>query len=332
MSRTFVPVDLDFKKPAATSRGALTKRWVGIFIEESSTGIKLGEAAPLEGLSRETVVEAVEDGHAWAQGGAAATASGRMAAEMAARDAGNGRWFGSDFLTGAGRLRINGLVWMAPREEVEAQVQSLLSRGFETIKIKVGAKTLAADLDLVRWVRREAPCVQIRVDANGSFSPETAAESVHHLAEAGAASIEQPIAPGQWEQMARLCASAPLQIALDEELIGLNDPEQRDAMLDAIAPHLLVLKPSLIGGFASSEDWIERAERRGLGWWATSALESGIGLAALAQWLAAKGGQGIHGLGTGSLFVQNFGTPLRLNGQELSWAPEGAWDLSLIGR
>ncbi len=332
MSRRFAPIELDFKKPAATSRGALTKRWIGIFLEETDSGLRLGEAAPLDGLSRETSEAAEADGIRWTQGEAAQTASGRMAEEMVKLDQGGGRWFESKFLSGEASLRINGLVWMGARSEVEEQVASLLSRGFETIKVKVGERTLEQDLDLVRWVRREAPDVQIRVDANGAFAPASARLRLSQLAEAGAASIEQPIAPGQWEEMAKLCVDSPLQIALDEELIGLDDPAQRSALLGTIRPHLLVIKPSLIGGFASAEDWIHRADEMRLGWWATSALESGIGLAALAQWLAAKGGDGIHGLGTGSLFVKNFVTPLRLSGQELTWDPEGAWDLSLIGR
>jgi L-alanine-DL-glutamate epimerase-like enolase superfamily enzyme len=304
----------------------MTHRSVGIWEEEGSWG----EAAPLSGLSLESEHEAEAEGTAWArEGEEPATASGCMALDMVRRDRGGGAWFDGPFLRGEGRVKINGLIWMGSEEWFREQVESLLAQQFEVIKMKVSARTLNQDCARIKWIKSLSADVQIRVDANGAFALEEAKEALHRLADAGAESIEQPIQAGQAEAMRTLCAHAPLAVALDEELIGIRSRKEKAAILDEVRPARIVLKPSLIGGFHHAEEWADLAEERGIGWWATSALESNLGLAALAQWLAARGSVGVHGLGTGSLYRQNFRTPLRRDGQHLYWDPEGEWSLAL---
>jgi len=312
-------LDLVFKRPAGTSRGTMTTRPSLVFAEEKTLGWAVGEAAPLAGLSLETIEEV-----------APGTSSHQTAMEMLARDDGRHVLWPSDFTDGKTSVRINGLVWMGDRAFVEEQIRSLLDRGFRCIKMKVGAADFAEELAVIRAIHSADADVEIRVDANGTFAPLEALEKLDALHEAGVFSIEQPIKPGQGTRMAALCAASPLRIALDEELIPVREREAREALLDEVHPSMVVLKPSLMGGFASCDEWIELAEARGIGWWVTSALESNIGLNAIAQWVAAKHPRSTQGLGTGSLFVDNFACPLRLEGEVMSFDPEAAWDLSRL--
>lgn len=319
---------LQFRKPAGTSRGVLTERPTWIYAKAAEHGTALGEAGPLSWLSPETAEETEAEAAAWeATGAPTHTRAGTFAAEMLARDDGRHVLFPSPFTEGKGSLRINGLVWMGPREAVEAQIRSLLDREFRCIKMKVGAADWAEECAILRAVRAADPDVELRVDANGAFSPAEAKTKLHDLAEIGVRSIEQPIAPGQPEAMAELCAESPIAIALDEELIRADDPAR---LLDQVQPQGIVLKPTLLGGFAAAERWAAAAEQRGIFWWATSALESTVGLNALAQWLATRVGERIQGLGTGGLYVQNIGGPLVLEGERLRYDPERSWDLTLL--
>ena len=172
--------------------------------------------------------------------------------------------------------------------------------------------------------------VELRVDANGAFAPETALECLDALAKYDLHSIEQPIRQGQWREMARLCARTPVPIALDEELIGVNDAGQKRELLEAIRPRYIILKPALAGGFSGTEEWIRLAEARGIGWWVTSALESNIGLSALAQWTYGLQNPMPQGLGTGLLYTNNIPSPLQLTGERLYYRPQRMWDLSSI--
>ena len=169
--------------------------------------------------------------------------------------------------------------------------------------------------------------IELRVDANGAFAPDEALSRLEALSRYDLHSIEQPIRQGQWKKMAELCRNTPLPIALDEELIGVNDPSLKAEMLDEIAPQYIILKPALAGGFSGSEEWIELASRRGIGWWVTSALESNIGLNAIAQWTAVLPIAMPQGLGTGALYTDNIPSPLRLSGSRLSYGADDAWQL-----
>ncbi|MBX3095747.1 MAG: o-succinylbenzoate synthase [Fimbriimonadaceae bacterium] len=312
-------LELKFKKEARTSRGVMTTRTSVFYAEEREAGWAIGEAAPLPGLSLESLDE-VGPG----------TASYETASEMLARDWGDHMLWPSGFTFGTESVRINGLVWMGTTDSVEEQIRSLLNRGFRCIKMKVGAGDFQEELALIRRLAAADPQVEIRVDANGAFDVEDAPARLNALTDAGVFSIEQPIAPGQPDALARLCSDAPMKIALDEELIPIRSRSSRVTLLDRVRPAMVVLKPSLMGGFAACDEWIELAEERGIGWWVTSALESNIGLNATAQWVAAKRPTTTQGLGTGSLFEQNFQCPLRLQGEQLTFDPEGSWDLSLL--
>lgn len=244
--------------------------------------------------------------------------------ETAFADLANGcrmRPFPSDFTQGKGEVQINGLIWVGTKEEMVAQVRAKIEAGFTCIKLKVGAHDFEDEVDMLRAIRSEfsRSDVELRVDANGAFSKEDALKKLEVLSKLGLHSIEQPIKAGQWEAMADLCRKTPLPIALDEELIGLFEKEEKERLLQTIQPQFIVLKPSLHGGFAGADEWISLAEGRRVGWWVTSALESNVGLNALAQWTYRKGVSMPQGLGTGSLYTNNFTSFLTLSGDRLSY-------------
>lgn len=239
------------------------------------------------------------------------------------------RLFASPFTKGEVGIPINGLVWMGTKEEMHARIREKLEKGSRCVKLKIGAIDFADEMSLIQELRQlYAPDVlEIRVDANGAFSPEEALERITTLASYAIHSIEQPIPAGRWEEMAHLCRHSPLPIALDEELIGVNEVSEKQRLLDTIQPPYIVLKPSLHGGFMGTEEWIRLAQERGIGFWVTSALESNVGLNALAQWTAARcttyytdnyAAWPYQGLGTGALFENNFrGTRLSVEGNAL---------------
>ncbi len=330
--RRVIPHQLQFLRPAGTSKGYLQTRDICVLAERADSGVwKLGEASPLGWLSLETQAEATADAERWAAGESFTSLSVRCGAEMVAQDDGAQVLYPSAFTEGREGIPINGLVWMGPRDYIETQIRSLLDRGFGCIKMKVGAADFEEELEVIRQLRAASATVEIRVDANGAFSLDDAGAKLARLEEAGVFSIEQPIAPGQPEAMAALCASGSLRIALDEELIPVQEPEVMAELLDTVRPAMIVLKPSLIGGFAQAERWIALAEARGIGWWVTSALESNIGLNAIAQWAASRGPASTQGLGTGSLYANNFASPLEVRGDALWFDPERPWDVSALG-
>lgn len=225
-------------------------------------------------------------------------------------------------------IPVNGLVWMGDKHLMAERIRAKLDQGFRCLKLKIGGIDFEDEIDLLAEVRRRfsPDYLQIRLDANGAFSPNTALERLERLSHYHIHSIEQPIKARQWEHMAHLCRRSPIDIALDEELIPLSrHPEQRAIMLDTIRPRYIILKPSLCGGFAASDHWISLAESMDIGWWATSALESNIGLDAIAGWLTdrlhANGTQDImpQGLGTGSLYDNNIPSRLVMKGQYLTY-------------
>jgi o-succinylbenzoate synthase len=243
---------------------------------------------------------------------------------------------------GESALPINGLVWMDDIPSMLDQVDMLVERGFTTLKIKVGTLPFSAECELIQEVRRRCPTDQytLRLDANGAFSrPETdsnldARARLARLAECGIHSIEQPLRHGNWEAMRDLCADSPIPIALDEELIGLATADVRKGMLDLVKPQYLVLKPSLLGGFREANHWMDLASDRGIGWWATSALESNVGLSAIAQWTADAVRDHpeplAQGLGTGGLFTNNVPSPLRVGAGTIERDPTAKWDFSCL--
>ena len=294
------PRILEFKEPAGTSRGVYTKRkiWI-VTVTDKETGEQgFGECAPLPDLCPDPSCAfkmAVET----AQWSLAAVKAGRTPWQL----------FDTPFANGKSGIPINGLVWMGDYEKMQQRVIEKVNAGFRCIKFKIGAIDWKNEVQLIHDLRQDFPAkdMEIRLDANGAFAPEEALGKLEELARYDIYSIEQPIRAGQWKAMAEICRNSPLSIALDEELI---QTENQESMLDEIMPQYIILKPSLHGAFSGCERWIRHAEERGIDWWATSALESNVGLNAIAQWVSTHDTKGRpQGLGTGQLFVENVNGP-----------------------
>ena len=334
-----------FKQPAGTSRGVYLDRTVWyVVISRRREGLPptvgIGECALLPDLSCDAVPDYE---HILRRACEHYRLTGRIdrealrpypsilfgmeTADLSFRAAARGndflRLFDTPFSRGEAGIPINGLVWMGRYEEMLTRLEAKLTAGFRCVKLKIGAIDFDDELELIRRVRqRFSPAdIELRVDANGGFSPADAPRKLDRLAAFGIHSIEQPIRAGQWAEMARLCRTTPLPIALDEELIGLNDPAQKRAMLSEVRPQYIILKPSLHGGLSGSREWIDEARRLGIGFWITSALETNVGLNAIAQWTASLFPDGVphpQGLGTGQLLTDNFRpAPLEIEGDRL---------------
>ena len=330
---------LHFKQPAGTSRGVYTTRtiWLVHLSEGEKTGV--GECAPLPDLSCDAMpddayetklrhfcefltgdspqdkVEVLESMRPYP--------SMLFGLETALLNLKNGeRLFDTPFSRGEEGIPINGLVWMGRYDEMLQRMEEKLEKGFRCVKLKIGAIDFDQELDLVKRIRDRFSFheVELRLDANGAFKYEEALYKLELLSQYAIHSIEQPIRQGQWAYMAELCRESPLPIALDEELIGVNDPEMKSHMLNVIKPRYIILKPSLHGGMMGCREWIETAKQQGIGSWITSALESNIGLNAIAQFASDVYGPQIRmpqGLGTGQLFTDNIPMPLEIRGDQL---------------
>jgi o-succinylbenzoate synthase len=235
--------------------------------------------------------------------------------------------FPSAFTFGDRGISINGLVWMGSKSEMKNRIREKLNSGFKVLKLKVGALDFKEELDLLKNIRKEFNhnYLEIRLDANGAFNSVDALEKLKWLSDHQIHSIEQPIRAGQWDDMAKLCNLSPIPIALDEELIGIKEYDSKKLLLSTIKPCYIILKPSLIGGFAKSDEWIKLAESLNIDWWATSALESNVGLNAIAQWVFTKNPKMVQGLGTGQVFSNNIPSPLELRGPELFYNVGRKW-------
>ncbi len=239
--------------------------------------------------------------------------------------------FSSNFSNGNDVIPINGLIWMGDKAFMQQQIKDKLAQGFTTIKMKIGAIDFETELALLQAIRKEftAKDIVLRVDANGAFTPKEALEKLYKLAALKLHSIEQPIRQGQWQEMALLCEQSPLPIALDEELIGVFSSEHKVKCIETIRPQFIILKPSLVGGFTGSKEWISIAEKYQAGNWITSALESNVGLNAIAQWTYTLNNPLPQGLGTGSLFTNNFTSPLEVTNGSLLYNTSSSWNFNL---
>ncbi|MDO6743740.1 o-succinylbenzoate synthase [Tenacibaculum soleae] len=239
--------------------------------------------------------------------------------------------FPSDFTAGKQNIAINGLIWMGDKSFMQQQIKDKLAQGFSTIKMKIGAIDFNTEINLLKSIRKEFSSKEItlRVDANGGFTPKNALEKLQRLAALDIHSIEQPIKQGQWQEMAALCEKTPLPIALDEELIGVFTSEEKEKCIQTIQPQYIILKPSLVGGFKGSNEWILIAKKYNADNWITSALESNIGLNAIAQWTHVLNTKLPQGLGTGSLFTNNFESPLEVLNGSLAYNPLKKWEFNL---
>ncbi len=315
---------LDFKQPSGTSRGILRQKETYFIELKEGNRVGVGECGLFRGLSHDDVPHFEEQlmkvCNTLKQGNDinalyADFPSIRMGVEMALlslNGQGPFQLFPSVFAQGTAPISINGLVWMGGIAFMKQQIFDKIEAGFNCIKMKIGALDFEVERQLLSEIRSRYSSneVTLRVDANGAFLPHEALENLQTLASYDLHSIEQPIAAGQHEALTDLCAKTPLPIALDEELIGVLDSKEKAALLTQIKPQYIILKPSLLGGFVASEEWITLAEKHNIGWWVTSALESNIGLNAIAQWTATLNTSMPQGLGTGSLFTNNIESPL----------------------
>lgn len=238
----------------------------------------------------------------------------------------------NDFSLGKEGITINGLIWMGKIDFMKSQIETKLASGSQCLKLKIGAKNLDDELSLLKSIRKtySSEQLEIRVDANGAFYYDNALAILEKLSKFEIHSIEQPIHAGNWKQMASLCSETPLPIALDEELIGITEKKMKSELLQEIKPHYIILKPSLVGGFTGTSEWIELAKNQNIPWWVTSALESNIGLNAIAQYTASHNTTIPQGLGTGSLYDNNITSPLKVIGDKLHYQVTNNWDLSLF--
>ena len=336
------PRTFHFKQPAGTSRGIYYTRrswYVRLTSPADPYALGLGECAPLPDLSCDACPDYEEllrkFAHALEQKQSIdhetlrafpSILFGFETALLSFQASLKGHYlklYDTPFTRGTHGIPINGLVWMGNYEEMLLRMEEKLKAGFKCIKLKIGAIDFEREMDLLERLRqRYTPDeVQLRVDANGAFTPAEAPERLARLSALGIHSIEQPIRAGQWAEMAVLCRTSPLPIALDEELIGINTPAEKQRLLDTVHPSFIILKPSLHGGLAGAEEWIAEADKRGIGHWVTSALESNVGLNAIAQWTShveKHSNMLPQGLGTGQLFTDNFEeTQLQIEGEHL---------------
>ena len=335
---SIIPRTLHFKQPAGTSRGVYTTRqsWFVEATSDDKPGVKgVGECAPLPDLSCDArpeyattlaqlcrMIELTGNVNYDMLRPYPSILFGIETALLDLERGGNGNLFDTPFTRGEEGICINGLVWMGNFDEMLARLEEKMKAGFHCVKLKIGAIDFSRELELVRHIRRafSKDQIELRVDANGGFTFEDAPKRLEQLAKYDIHSIEQPIRQHQWARMAELCASTPIPIALDEELIGVNMTPMKQDLLERIRPQYIILKPSLHGGMRGTREWIELANARGIGSWITSALESNVGLNAEAQLAADIYGPDIkmpQGLGTGQLFTDNIPMNLEIKGDKI---------------
>lgn len=340
MKATYKKYILHFRRPSGTSRGVMTEKETYFLLIESDGKRGIGECGLLRGLSIDDRPD-YEEKLQWVCDAISRGETGLWESLMEFPSIQFGYEtamlslfaddpflpFPSDFTRGKKNIPINGLVWMGDASFMQTQIEQKLAEGFRCVKLKIGAIDFEAELDLLRSIRSrfDESTIEIRVDANGAFSLSYALAKISRLAEFKIHSIEQPIKPNQIGAMAQLCAETPIPIALDEELIGVFAMSEKENLLQKIQPQYIILKPSLVGGFLGCEQWIDAAEKLGIGWWITSALESNIGLNAIAQWTYLQQNPMPQGLGTGSLYTNNIASPLTVSGGELCYDTSLSW-------
>ncbi len=346
MKATFQKYILDFKQASGTSRGILQiKETYFLFVSnEYSEGV--GECGLFRGLSCDDrpdyeeklqwLCENIHREKEFLLSELIEFPSIQFGLEQALLSLNSNdkfELFSSKFTQGQDAIPINGLIWMGTEAFMLQQIKDKLKAGFTTIKMKIGAIDFNTELSLLKSIRKEynANEIELRVDANGAFKPKEALEKLKRLSDYEIHSIEQPIKKGQWQEMARLCEDTPLPIALDEELIGIFDVTKKRDLLLTVNPQYIILKPSLVGGIAGSNEWIELSNEQNIGWWITSALESNIGLNAIAQYTYNLNVSLPQGLGTGSLFTNNMESPLEVINGSLQYNTSKKWNINQKG-
>ena len=345
MQANYSKYSLQFKQPGGTSRGVLTEKdtWFLKLIDKNgNTGI--GECGMFKGLSYDDrpeyestltwVCQNIELGEDQLLKKLREFPSIQIGIETAflslqAND--RQQLFNTDFSNGKQGIPINGLIWMGKPDFMHQQIDEKLEKGFSCLKLKIGAIDFAQELEILNSIRKRysQDDLTIRVDANGAFPPADAMNYLEQLAELKIHSIEQPVKPEFIDDLAELCKKTPLPIALDESLIGITDVTKKQSLLQTIRPQFIILKPSLVGGFSGTDEWINEAGKLDIDWWITSALESNIGLNAIAQYTSTKDIDKPQGLGTGGLFTNNIEGPLEIIGEELWFNTDKSWSINL---
>ena len=344
MEANYKKYTLNFKRPSGTSRGVMTTKETYFIQIEKDGKIGIGECGILRGLSiddradyedrlqqtcrhiNNSLDELLRDLVEFPS-----IQFGLETAFKSLKSDNQFELFPSAFTKGEDAIPINGLVWMGSEDFMRTQIEEKIEAGFTCIKLKIGAIDFQSELAILKSIRKEFSVsdMELRVDANGAFSPDDALEKLKRLSEYQLHSIEQPIKPKQFKAMAKLCEVSPLPIALDEELIGVFSKVEKQKVLETVKPQFIILKPSLIGGFIGSKEWIDIAEGLDINWWITSALESNIGLNAIAQWAYTLNNDRPQGLGTGSLFTNNFSSPLIVKNGTLQYDLKENWIFNL---
>lgn len=341
---TYKKYILNFKNPSGTSRGILRTKETWFIILEENNKIGIGETGLFRGLSIDDVPN-YQEKLIWVCNNInlglehllseiidfPSIQFGLEQAFLSLKSKTKFDLFPSEFTKGKESIPINGLIWMGEKQFMKNQIKEKLKNGFSCIKMKIGAIDFDSEIELLKSIRKEFSSkeIELRVDANGAFKPQNALEKLKRLSELEIHSIEQPIKQGQIEEMSILCKETPLPIALDEELIGVFSSAEKEKLIEEINPQYIILKPSLVGGFAGSKEWIKLAEQNNSGWWITSALESNIGLNAIAQFTFVLQSNLPQGLGTGGLFTNNFESPLEVKNGTLQYNPIINWDINL---
>lgn len=335
---------LEFKTPSGTSRGILKTKEAWFIVLENNGEFGVGECGMLRGLSIDDrpdfeqtlqwVCANIHLGEQHLYDALTEFPSIQMGLEIAFKSLAAYdpfQIYPSAFTKGEASIAINGLIWMGDKAFMSKQITTKLNEGFGCIKMKIGAINFDTELALLKSIRQEfsASEIEIRVDANGAFNPKNALEKLKRLSDLELHSIEQPIAVKQWDKMAYLCEKSPLDIALDEELIGVFSNQDKQALLQHIKPQYIILKPSFIGGFKGSDSWIELSQTNNIQWWITSALESNVGLNAISQYTFTKNSTLPQGLGTGSLYTNNIASALQITKGTLCYNPTKKWNFNL---
>lgn len=341
MKATYQKYMLEFKRPSGTSRGVMTEKetWFIVLEENGKKGI--GECGILRGLSVDDradyeaklkwTCENIHLGETALWEVLLEFPSIQFGVEMAFLSLKSENpyiLFPSDFINNSKSITINGLVWMGEASYMKQQIEEKLADGFNCIKLKIGAIDFEKELELLRFIRSHfsADQIEIRVDANGAFDLNEALIKLNQLSQFQLHSIEQPIKKGNIAAMADLCRTTPFPIALDEELIGVFTLEEKEKLLSEIQPQYIILKPSFIGGFKGTKEWIDLAEKFKIGWWITSALESNVGLNAISQWTFVQKSKMPQGLGTGALYTNNIDCPLEVSEGQLWYNASKKWE------
>lgn len=346
MKATYKKYILHFKRPSGTSRGVMKVKETWFLILEENSKIGIGECGLLRELSIDDrpdyeqklqwVCKNIHLGKDELWDELIEFPSIQFGVEMAFLSLQSQtpfQLFPSKFTERKDTMLINGLVWMGDESFMKTQIEEKIAQGFSCIKLKIGAIDFEKELGLLRFIRQNfnEKTIEIRVDANGAFNSNEALYKINQLSEFKLHSIEQPIKKNNTDMMSELCKRTPIPIAIDEELIGVFDSNKKATLLAKIKPQYIILKPSLVGGFKGTLEWIELAKKQNIGWWITSALESNIGLNAITQFTYTLHNSMPQGLGTGGLYTNNFNCPLEIENGHIQYNPDKNWDVSNLG-